>query len=184
MTAERSEEAQQAIDAFIAELRHWREVAGFSQKALAKIAGYDPSYVSKVEKGTLIASRAFAESADTATKAGRALVRRWREMGALVSDGDTSASHHNGPVQDDPQSAVGTALIVEHEDAMLIYSDGIFETRIRRLLRNVEPNQCRDTSFALPLTGIPAIPNVPTASTERIRSHGRKSGSLPHAAPT
>jgi peptide deformylase len=137
VTAKRSEEAQQAVDAFIAELRHWREVAGLSQKALAKVAGYDPSYVSKVEKGTLIASRAFAESADTATKAGRALVRRWREMDALVSDGDTSASHHNGPVQDDPQSAVGTALIVEHEDAMLIYRDGIFETRIRRLLRNV-----------------------------------------------
>lgn len=136
MTVERSEEAQHAIDAFIAELRHWREVAGYSQKALAKIAGYDPSYVSKVEKGTLIASRAFADSADNATKAGRAIVRRWRDMDALVSEADRP-THHQEPVQDDPQSAVGTALIVDHEDAMLIYRNGVFETRIRRLLRNV-----------------------------------------------
>ncbi|MGH3977557.1 MAG: helix-turn-helix domain-containing protein [Pseudonocardiaceae bacterium] len=39
------------VDAFIAELRHWREVTGYSQKALAKLVGYTPSYVSKVERG-------------------------------------------------------------------------------------------------------------------------------------
>ncbi len=137
MAVERSDAAQRAIEAFIAELRHWREVAGLSQKALANIAGYDPSYVSKVEKGTIVASRAFAESADSATKAGRALIRRWREMDATEVTGESSASQHGDSTPDDPQSAVGTALIVEHEDAMLIYRDGIFETRIRRLLRNV-----------------------------------------------
>ena len=56
------EEVQQnpAVAAFIAELRHWREVAGYSQKALAKLVGYTPSYVSKVERGTMAASREFA----------------------------------------------------------------------------------------------------------------------------
>lgn len=137
MTAERSDEAQRALEAFVAELRHWREVAGLSQKALANIAGYDPSYVSKVERGTIVASRAFAESADSATKAGRALIRRWREMDAVGVAGEPSAVHQGDAAPDDPQSAVGTALIVEHEDAMLIYRDGIFETRIRRLLHNV-----------------------------------------------
>ena len=76
------EEAQQnpAVAAFIAELRHWREVAGYSQKALAKVVGYTPSYVSKVERRTTPASRSFAESADQHLRAGRALVRRWREL--------------------------------------------------------------------------------------------------------
>jgi hypothetical protein len=30
-------------DAFIAELKHWREVAGISQKGLAKLTEYTPS---------------------------------------------------------------------------------------------------------------------------------------------
>ena len=32
----------EARDAFIAELRHWREVAGVTQKALARAVQYDP----------------------------------------------------------------------------------------------------------------------------------------------
>ena len=77
-----ADEVQQnpAVLAFIAELRHWREVAGFSQKALAKLVGYTPSYVNKVEHGTVLASRAFAESADQHLHAGRALIRRWKDM--------------------------------------------------------------------------------------------------------
>ena len=67
------EEAQQipAVAAFIAELRHWREVKGYSQKALAKLVGYTPSYVSKVERGTMAASREFAAAADEHLRAGR-----------------------------------------------------------------------------------------------------------------
>ena len=76
------EEAQQipAVAAFIAELRHWREVTGYSQKALAKLVGYTPSYVSKVERGTMAASREFAAAADEHLHAGRAIIRRWRQM--------------------------------------------------------------------------------------------------------
>ena len=69
-----------AVSAFIVELRHWRLASGYSQKALAKLVGYTPSYVNKVEHGTVIASRSFAETADTELHAGRALFRRWREM--------------------------------------------------------------------------------------------------------
>ena len=74
------EEVQQnpAVAAFIAELRHWREVAGYSQKALAKLVGYTPSYVSKVERGTMAASREFAVAADEHLHAGRAIIRAWR----------------------------------------------------------------------------------------------------------
>ena len=132
------EEAQQnpAVAAFIAELRHWREVAGYSQKALAKLVGYTPSYVSKVERGTVLASRSFAESADQHLRAGRALIRRWKDMHEALIELSDDRARHDEPSADDPQSAPGPDLVVEHEQAELMYRDGMYQTRIRRLLRN------------------------------------------------
>lgn len=130
------DESLQSTSAFIAELRHWREVTGFSQKALARVVGYDPSYVSKVERGTVVPSREFAENADRQLRAGRALVRRWSEAyGSAGAAGETRRAHEGIP--DDPQSAPGSALVVVHEHAELAYLDGTFRTRIRRQLRNV-----------------------------------------------
>lgn len=124
---------ESAADAFIAELRHWREVAGYSQKALAKLVGYDASYVSKVERGTVIPSRSFAEAADQHLYAGRALIRRWKDLPA-----NKAQRADQPPVPtDDPQSAPSPALMVEHEYAELTYLDGMFHTRIHRQLCNV-----------------------------------------------
>lgn len=129
---------QNAADAFIAELRHWREVAGYSQKALAKLVGYDASYVSKVERGTVVPSRSFAQAADQHLRAGRALIRRWKDVHEVAASGSRTRHADYPPVPvDDPQSAPGPSLIVEHEHAELIYSDGVFHTRIRRKLQNV-----------------------------------------------
>ncbi len=84
------EEVQEnpAVEAFIAELRHWREVAGYSQKALAPLVGYTASYVSKVERGTILASRSFAESADQHLRAGRAVAEYGHAAGDAVPDPD------------------------------------------------------------------------------------------------
>jgi len=132
------EEAQQnpAVAAFIAELRHWREVAGYSQKALARLVGYTPSYVSKVERGTVLASRSFAESADEHLRAGRALIRRWKEMHGSLIELSAGRARHDDPPADDPQSAPAAELVVEYEHAELTYRDGMYQTRIRRQLRN------------------------------------------------
>jgi peptide deformylase len=132
------EEAQQnpAVAAFIAELRHWREVTGYSQKALARLVAFSPSYVSKVERGTVFASRSFAESADQHLRAGRALIRRWREMHEALVELSGGSARHDEPLADDPQSAPGPDLVVEHEMAELTYRDGMYQTHIRRLLRN------------------------------------------------
>ena len=132
------EEVQQnpAVAAFIAELRHWREVAGFSQKALAKLVGYTPSYVNKVEHGTVLASRAFAESADQHLHAGRSLIRRWKDMHDALAEMSADKPRHDEPAADDPQSAPGPDLVVEHELAELTLRDGMYQTRIRRQLRN------------------------------------------------
>jgi transcriptional regulator with XRE-family HTH domain len=133
------EDAQQnpALMAFVAELRHWREVTGYSQKALAKLVGYTPSYVSKVERGTMLASRAFAHSADQHLRAGHALIRRWNEMHEALIELSGDQAGHEELAADDAEAARGAELVVEHEIAELTYRDGVYCTRIRRQLRNM-----------------------------------------------
>ncbi|SCG72321.1 peptide deformylase [Micromonospora coxensis] len=123
--------------AFVAELRHWREVAGYSQKALAGLVGYTPSYISKVEGGTIVPSRDFAESADRGLKAGQALIRRWRDLHAATQAHPAPTQRRPEAAVPDPQTAPGTALVVEHEHAELTLADGVYRTRVRRLLRNI-----------------------------------------------
>lgn len=125
------------LDAFIAELRHWREVSGYSQKALADLAGYTPSYVSKVECAALMPSHSFVVQADQNLHAGGALIRRWKDARAASAAPSANRGQHQEPPSGDPQSAPSTALIVEHEHAELTYRDGVFHTRVRRQLHNV-----------------------------------------------
>jgi len=129
-------EQHPAVAAFIAELRHWRDVSGCSQKKLAGQVGYTPSYVSKIERGSILASRVFAESADQYLHAGRAIIRRWKEMhDALVelSEGRTSRE----AAAEDAQPPPAPELVIEHELAELVLRDGTYRTRIRRQLRNI-----------------------------------------------
>ncbi len=131
------EDVQQspAVAAFIAEVRHWREVTGTSQKKLAGQVGYTPSYVSKVERGSVLASRSFAEAADQHLRAGRAIIRRWRDMHEALVElaGEKPAHREAGEDQHQPPSP---EVVVEHEIAELTFRDGIYRTRIRRQLRN------------------------------------------------
>ncbi|WP_240051759.1 peptide deformylase [Pseudonocardia sp. EV170527-09] len=124
-----------AQQAFIAELRHWREVSGHSQKALAAAVGYTPSYVSKVETGSTLPSKQFVEQADTRLRAGRALVRRWQAAREEIAPATTGAVTTR-PLADDSQVAPTASLIVEHEHAELSYDDGVFRTLVRRQLYN------------------------------------------------
>jgi peptide deformylase len=132
------QETQQnpVVVAFIEELRHWREANGCSQKKLAGLVGYTPSYVSKVERGTMLASRGFAESADQHLRAGRALIRRWKDMHDALAELSVGKARHEEPAAGDSPSAPGPELVVEHEQAELTYRDGMYHTRIRRQLRN------------------------------------------------
>ena len=125
-----------AVKAFIDELCHWREVAGLSQKALAQLVGYTSSYVSKVEHGTVMASRSFAEAADKHLNAGRAIIRRWKVMHDVLADQAKGKTRHEEDAAAEPQSAPGADLVVEHEHAELISRDGLCQTRIRRHLSN------------------------------------------------
>lgn len=125
-----------AVAEFIAELRHWRETAGLSQKALAKLVGYSPSYVNKVERGTVIANRSFVEPVDAHLHAGRALVRRWKDMHEALVELEGGSARPGDQATDDAQTALANHLVVEHEIAELTYRDGVYHSNIRRLLRN------------------------------------------------
>src|SRR5262249_45749518 len=51
---------------FGAEVREARKRAGMSQPELAGLAGYDPSYVSKVENGAITPDQKFIDACDAA----------------------------------------------------------------------------------------------------------------------
>lgn len=126
-----------AVEAFIAELRHWREVSGYSQKALARAVNYAPSYVSKVEHGAVVPSKSFVQEADRRLAAGRALLRRWKEMQEGLEREPASKHPTQGDLAETAQPSRGSDLVVEHEHAELTHTGTMFRTRIQRQLRNV-----------------------------------------------
>lgn len=118
-------------EAFIAELKRWRDLRGMSQKRLAPEVGYTPSYVSKVEGGHQVPSFAFARQADVILQAGGAIRRAYDELQTqLVAAPDTSPPEL---AQFDQQSA---SLVVEHDDADLHYDGRFYRAVMRRRLRN------------------------------------------------
>lgn len=161
---------QRAANEFIAELRHWREVAGYSQKALAKLVGYTPSYVSKVENGGVVPSKSFAVHADDHLRAGRALIRRWMALhDATPKQAQPSGSRHPVDVPpDDPQSAPGPLLVVEHEHAELRYIDGQFQSTVRRQLSNVGTEPV--TQYLIRIA-VDRYPGDPERSNQLYREH-------------
>ncbi|HEY1919935.1 MAG TPA: hypothetical protein VGH27_30555 [Streptosporangiaceae bacterium] len=81
-----------------------------------------------LERGTMFASRSFAESADEHLRAGRALIRRWKEMHDVLAELSGGPDKHDERLAGDQQPAPGTDLVLEHEHAELILRDGMYET--------------------------------------------------------
>jgi peptide deformylase len=129
--------ATEPADSFIGELKRWRDVRGFSQTRLAKKVGYTPSYVSKVESGTLPASKEFAEDADRELNAGGALLHAYRESDQVEGAARSRLVVSHGDVNSDGQPL---SLLVEHEDSRLIYDGRTYRTIQRRKLYNASPD--------------------------------------------
>ncbi|MCK2238913.1 MULTISPECIES: peptide deformylase [unclassified Crossiella] len=121
------------LDAFIAELRRWRDVRGLSRTALANAMGYSRSYVSKVESAHERPSREFAKAADEALRAAGALRRAWRDY-------DTNRPVAIRLIQPSPEvgveAATGSSLLVEHDDAELHFDGHSYRATMRRKLVN------------------------------------------------
>src|ERR687898_428058 len=100
-------------EVFIAELKHWRDVRGLSQSALARLVSYDPSYVSKVETGQQRPSGAFAAGADDVLRTGGALKRSFYELEQWWRrTGSAPAKGMSPPAEPHP-----AGLVVEHDEA-------------------------------------------------------------------
>jgi peptide deformylase len=125
-----------SAEAFVAELQHWRDVAGLSRKSLSVRMGYDASYVGKVESGNARPSADFARRADQELHAGGAVWSRWREYDATTRTASHEGRHRpEQRVESVPQPDSG--LVVEHDHAELRYADGLYHPTQRRHLRNV-----------------------------------------------
>lgn len=85
----------------------------------------------------MAASRAFTVAADEHLRAGGAILRLWRPMHEALFELTRGTARHGEPAGDDPQSAPGPDLVVEHEQAELVYRDGVYQTSVRRQIRNV-----------------------------------------------
>lgn len=111
-------------DPFVSELKHWRDVRGYSQTRLAGLMGFDRSYISKVETGGERPTWPFANRAESVLNAGGALLRAWRE-------GEGRRAERPEVALASPENDPTASLTVEHDHAQLSY-DGTFYTATQR----------------------------------------------------
>ena len=147
---------------FIAELKHWRDIRGFSQSALAKeSATRRPTCQGR--SGHQRPSRSFADHADRVLRAGGALSRSIRELGEPAGRGPETPGHVRdaGSLSD----ARPSSLIVEHDDAELVYDAHVYRACQRRKLFNATsgPYPIPHPDIRRPLST--AIPSGLTSST-------------------
>jgi transcriptional regulator with XRE-family HTH domain len=116
-----------APDEFARELTTYRRVRGLSQKQLAELIGFDPSYVSHIESARYRPSEAFAVRVDQALAAGGALRRRFAEH--VVGSRSIAAGRSAAPPAVD--------IVVDREEARLSYVGGTYFCEVRRRVRNV-----------------------------------------------
>ncbi|UNZ20600.1 peptide deformylase [Streptomyces sp. 891-h] len=154
-------ERQQGAD-FVAELKYWRDVRGFSQSRLAHAVGYTPSYVSKVEGGSQRPSESFARQADTVLRAGGAIMHAFRE---LEAHGRPIPTQHSGLDHGAPHEA---SLIVEHEDTALFYDGSTYRATQRRRLYNDSPDPI--TQYLIRIS-VDRYPGNPERSNQHYREN-------------
>ncbi|WP_406202697.1 helix-turn-helix domain-containing protein [Kitasatospora sp. NBC_01560] len=157
----------QAMEAFAAEVAHWREVRGLSKRALAGKMGFDPSYVSHMESGRHKPTEEFARLADETLNAGKAIWRRWLDYDAARSRSRTPAAP---PVPRRPEQpyASGAAIVVEHDEAALQFDCSTYRLTMRRRLRNTGAEPV--TRYLIRIA-VDCYPGEPERSNAHYREH-------------
>ncbi len=155
---------EQAVEAFAAELAHWRDVRGKSQRKLAGEMGFDPSYVSHIESGRHRPTEGFARRADEVLNTGKAIWRRWQEY-------DAASRHQALPAREprrEQPAAPGANLLCEHDDAELRYAGGVYHLTMRRRLVNTGAEPI--TRFLMRIS-VDRYPGEPERSNRLYRAH-------------
>jgi len=160
---------QVAVEAFVAELQHWRDVAGLSKKALSQRMSYDQSYVGKIESGSARPTADFAKRADQVLQAGGSLWRCWKEYDLAARSSARAERREDAepaPIESAPHPPAG--LVVEHDHAELTYADGMYHPVQRRKLLNVGTEPV--TSYLIRIS-VDRYPGDPERSNELYREH-------------
>ena len=121
-------------DPFAVELKRWRDVRGVSQKALGAKVSYDPSYVSKVEGSKQNPSIEFAREADSVLRAGGALRRAFSARKLWLEKHQDVRQQDDADLRRDEEQQL--SLVVEHDNAELVYDGRSYRAIMRRRLRN------------------------------------------------
>jgi peptide deformylase len=155
---------ERAADAFAAELTRWREERGLSKRQLAGRMGFDPSYVSHVERRRHRPTEDFARRAEAVLQAGGAIWRSFQEYDGIRRRRATTPA---GPA---PRQWLppGTGVVVEQEVATLSYQDGLYRYDIHRALYNAGTEPV--TRYLVRLA-VDRFPNEPERSNRYHRDH-------------
>ena len=158
---------EQAIEDFAAEVAYWREVRGLSKAGLAKMMGFDPSYVSHIESGRHKPTEDFARIADEKLNAGKAILQRFTayENARRTSAGAAATPQ---PRRADLPYATGSALVVEHDQARLDYDGASYRLTMRRRLRNTGTEPI--TRYLIRIS-VDRYPGDPELSNAHYRQH-------------
>lgn len=117
---------------FVAVFSRWRADRGLTKKHLAAQMGFDPSYLSHIERGRHRPTADFARRAELALRAGGAIWQAFVEYDDARSAGfrgrrDLVPEHRRSP---------GAGPVVEQEVACLSYRGGRYQCVVQRSLYN------------------------------------------------
>jgi transcriptional regulator with XRE-family HTH domain len=115
---------------FVAVFSRWRQERGLTKKRLAGQMGFDPSYLSHVERGRHRPTADFARRAELVLRTDGAIWQAFREY-----DDARAAGGRDEPFPGDWRPPTTGPFVVQ-ETALLSYQDGVYRCRIRRSLYN------------------------------------------------
>jgi transcriptional regulator with XRE-family HTH domain len=155
---------EQTAAGFVAVFSRWRADRGLTKKHLATQMGFDPSYLSHIERGRHRPTADFARRAELVLRTGGAI---WQAF-VDYDDARVSAARERRDVVPEQWRPPGAGPVVEEEFASLSYQDSQYRCVVRRTLYNagVEP-----ITRWLARIAVDRYPHEPERSNAHHRSH-------------